>query len=198
MSSYLAALIGYVIGGIPTGIWISKLVAGKDPRAVGSGSSGATNVSRVLGKKWGIVVLLVDALKGFAPVYWLAPLIFTEDLQGAQVIMACCAVMGHVFTPYANFKGGKGVATAAGAMAAVDPLALLFSLGAWVVVFVVTRRVSPASILAAIAFPVLMWRLHDGVPLIRVLGGVVIAVFLIYTHRQNILRLFQGSEPRFF
>ncbi len=198
MSSYLAALIGYVIGGIPTGIWISKLVAGKDPRAEGSGSSGATNVSRGLGKKWGIVVLLLDALKGFAPVFWLAPLIFTEDLIGAQVIMACCAVMGHVFTPFANFKGGKGVATGAGAMAAVDPLSMGFCLGVWVIVFVVSRRVSPASILAAIAFPVLMWRIHDGVPTIKVLGGVVIALFLIYTHRQNIIRLFLGTEPRFF
>lgn len=187
-----------MIGGIPTGIWISKFVAGKDPRAEGSGSSGATNVSRVLGKKWGIIVLLLDALKGFAPVFWLAPLIFQEDLLGAQVIMACCAVMGHVFTPYANFKGGKGVATAAGAMAAVDPLALLFSLGVWVIAFVVTRRVSPASIVAAMAFPVLMWRLHDGVPTIKILGGVMIAAFLIYTHRQNIVRLFLGTEPRFF
>ncbi len=78
----------------------------------------------MLGKKWGIVVLLLDALKGFAPVFWLAPLIFTEDLQGAQVIMACSAVMGHVFTPFAKFKGGKGVATSAGAMAAISASAL--------------------------------------------------------------------------
>lgn len=198
MSSYLAALIGYLIGGIPTGIWISKLVAGKDPRVEGSGSSGATNVSRVLGKKWGLVVLLLDALKGFAPVYWLAPLMFTEDTASAQVIMACCAVMGHVFTPYANFKGGKGVATAAGAMCAIDPLALLFSLGVWIIVFVVSRRVSPASVVAAAAFPVLMWKLGDGVETVVILGGIVIAAFLVYTHRHNLLRLFQGTEPRFF
>ncbi|NUO18248.1 glycerol-3-phosphate 1-O-acyltransferase PlsY [bacterium] len=198
MSSYLAALIGYVIGGIPTGIWISRLVAGKDPREEGSGSSGATNVSRVLGKKWGIVVLLLDAFKGFAPVYWLAPLLFRDSAASAQVLMACSAVMGHVFTPYANFKGGKGVATAAGAMAAIDPLALLFSLGVWAIVFVVSRRVSPASVLAAIAFPVLMWKIHDGVDTVILIGGIIIAIFLMYTHRQNLARLFLGKEPRFF
>ncbi len=198
MSSYLAALIGYVLGGIPTGIWISRFVAGKDPREAGSGSSGATNVSRVLGKKWGILVLLLDAFKGFAPVYWLAPLIFVEDLAVAQVIMGCCAVMGHVFTPYANFKGGKGVATAAGAMAAIHPQALGLSLGVWLLVFLISRRVSPASVAAAIAFPVLMLNSNKKPEVISVIGGIVIALFLIYTHRANLARLIHGSEPRFF
>lgn len=198
MSSYLAALIGYVIGGIPTGIWISKLIAGKDPRAEGSGSSGATNVSRVLGKKWGIVVLLLDAFKGFAPVYWLAPMIFTENLAVAQVIMGCSAVMGHVFTPYANFKGGKGVATAAGAMAAIHPTALGYSLIVWLAAFLISRRVSPASVAAAIAFPLLMLNSQKKPEVISVFGGVVIALFLVYAHRTNLARLFHGTEPRFF
>ena len=131
MSVYLAALIGYLVGGIPTGIWLSKLIAGKDPRASGSGSSGATNVSRVLGKKWGIVVLLLDALKGFAPVFWLAPLIFSENLVEVKIVIACTAVMGHVFTPYAKFKGGKGVATAAGAKGWVSDLAFMPEEGPW-------------------------------------------------------------------
>lgn len=198
MSSYLAALIGYVIGGIPTGIWLSKLIAGKDPRAVGSGSSGATNVSRVLGKKWGVVVLLLDALKGFAPVFWIAPLIFTENLTEAQVIMACSAVMGHVFTPFAKFKGGKGVATSAGAMAAISASALGWALLVWAIAFAATRRVSPASLVAAIAFPILMLTSNKRPTTIEIVGGIVIAIFLFYTHRENIMRLMSGSEPRFF
>lgn len=198
MSAYLAALIGYVIGGIPTGIWISRLVSGTDPRDVGSGSSGATNVSRVLGKKWGVVVLLLDGLKGFAPVFWLAPLIFTEDTVQMQVITACAAVMGHVFTPFAKFKGGKGVATAAGAMAAIDALSLGYSLIVWVIVFVLSRRVSPASLLAAAAFPVMLFVTNRQHAVIVYAGGVVIALFLFYTHRANVARLLTGHEPRYF
>ncbi|MBK6767233.1 MAG: glycerol-3-phosphate 1-O-acyltransferase PlsY [bacterium] len=198
MSTYLAALMGYVIGGIPTGIWISKVVAGKDPRAAGSGSSGATNVSRVLGKKWGVVVLLLDALKGFAPVYWLVPLVFAENIVQMQIITACAAVMGHVFTPFAKFKGGKGVATAAGAMAAIDAIALLYSLAVWLVVFLISRRVSLASLLAAAAFPGMLLLSKPRHPTIVFAGGVVIALFLIYTHRANLARLVTGNEPRFF
>jgi glycerol-3-phosphate acyltransferase PlsY len=198
VSVYLAALIGYVIGGIPTGIWLSKLIAGKDPRASGSGSSGATNVSRVLGKKWGVLVLLLDALKGFAPVFWLAPLIFSEVLVEAQVVMACMAVMGHVFTPYAKFKGGKGVATAAGAMAAISASALGYALIVWAIVFAVARRISPASMFAAASFPVFLVTGKQAQPPIVIASGVVIAGFLFYTHRQNIARLLSGTEPRFF
>jgi len=198
VSTYLAALIGYLIGGIPTGIWLSKFLAGKDPREVGSGSSGATNVSRVLGKKWGVVVLLLDALKGFAPVFWLTPLIFRENVIDAQIIVAVSAVMGHVFTPFARFKGGKGVATAAGAMAAINASALGYALIVWVIVFASTRKISPASLAAAVSFPVFAMLGTKTQPMIVIAGGVAIAGFLFYTHRQNITRLLNGTEPRFF
>ncbi|MCB9357280.1 MAG: glycerol-3-phosphate 1-O-acyltransferase PlsY [Calditrichaeota bacterium] len=198
MSTYLAALIGYVIGGIPTGIWLSKWIGGTDPRSVGSGSSGATNVSRVLGKKWGVVVLLLDAAKGFLPVAYLAPLIFGADDSVARVVMAFSAVAGHVFTPFAGFKGGKGVATSAGAMAGISPAALGWSLLVWLLVMLLTRRVSAASLTAAAAFPVFLFTNGDAKPVVILIGGVIIAAFLFYTHRQNIERLIHGKEPKFF
>ncbi len=198
MSAYLAALVGYVIGGIPTGIWLSKWIAGTDPRAVGSRSSGATNVSRVLGKKWGALVLILDALKGYLPVAYLAPLLLGGDDYAGAVVMAFSTVAGHVFTPFARFKGGKGVATSAGAMAAISLTSLGWSLVVWVIVFGVTRRVSAASLTAAAAFPVLLLAGARPYPPVVIIGGVVIALFLFYTHRENIVRLLSGTEPRFF
>ncbi len=189
--------MGYLIGGIPTGIWLTKAIAGQDPRAVGSGSSGATNVSRVLGKKWGVVVLLLDGLKGFLPVALIAPLVWPHQATQAQAFMACGAVAGHVFTPYARFRGGKGVATAGGAMAAVHGMALLMALGVWILAFVASRRVSLSSMCAAAAFPLLMYVGEERPEMTEVMSGIVLALFLFYTHRENIQRLINGTEPRY-
>lgn len=198
MSAYLAALVGYVIGGIPTGIWLSKWIAGTDPREIGSRSSGATNVSRVLGRKWGALVLILDALKGYLPVAYLAPLLLGGDDHAGAIVMAFSTVAGHVFTPFAQFKGGKGVATSAGAMAAISLASLGWSLAVWAIVFGVTRRVSAASLTAAAAFPVILLAGAKPYPPVVIIGGVVIALFLFYTHRENIARLLSGTEPRFF
>jgi glycerol-3-phosphate acyltransferase PlsY len=197
VSVWLCAIVGYFIGGIPTGIWLTKAIAGKDPRMVGSGSSGSTNVSRVLGKKWGIVVLVVDALKGYLPVALLAPVISQTDVSQGQAFMAVGCVAGHVFTPYARFKGGKGVATAAGAMSAVQLSALAWSLVVWAIVFALGRRVSASSVAAAAAFPVMLWISKPRPQQSIIVCGVILAVFLIYTHRENIQRLLNGTEPRF-
>jgi len=197
VSPWLAAVAGYFIGGIPTGIWLTKALSGQDPRETGSGSSGATNVSRVLGKKWGVIVLLLDGLKGYLPVALLAPLLFPQSTPQAQALMACGAVAGHVFTPYARFKGGKGVATAGGAMAAVNGIALLLALGVWAIVFLVSRRVSASSLGAAAAFPVFLYTSSKRLDLTTLVCGVFLALFLFYTHRENIRRLANGTEPRF-
>lgn len=198
MNLIASGLWGYMVGGIPTGILITKALTGQDPRKEGSGSSGATNVSRVLGKKWGIVVLLLDALKGYLPVTLFPTLICGVCAPGADVTAAIGAVVGHVYTPYANFKGGKGVATAAGAMAALDWRVLLMALAVWAVVFVLTRRVSPASLLAAISYPIIMWLDKRPEPMYIVIGSAAIALFLWFTHRENIRRLLSSNEPRFF
>ncbi len=194
MSLLLAVAIGYIVGGIPTGIWITRALKGVDPRAIGSGSSGATNVSRILGRKWAIFVLILDALKGFLPVFFLAPLLVGPDhVTQAKVLMAIAAVLGHVFTPYANFHGGKGVATGAGVMLALDPAAVGVALGVWLLLFLPFRRVSIASLGAAIMLPAAMAML-GGRPVELYAAALFLCVFLVFTHRENIQRLLTGRE----
>ena len=190
----LAVVIGYLIGGIPTGIWIGRAVKGVDPRTVGSGSSGATNVSRLLGKQWAVVVLLLDALKGFLPVLFVASLLSDgTDATNIRVATAIGAVIGHVFTPYANFRGGKGIATAAGAMLALDPKAVAIALVVWLLVFVPFRRVSVASLCAALSLPIAIMVLGNRPTSIQV-ASIILCLFLVFTHRQNIQRLIAGRE----
>ena len=188
---------GYLVGGIPFGLLITRIVKGIDPRSIGSGGTGATNVSRTLGKKWGIVVLLLDAAKGYFPIVFLTPLLMPENLSLGSMLLAASAMAGHVWTPYAGFRGGKGVATAAGAMGAIDPFSLVFALGIWVLTVVVFRFVSLASVMAAIVFPVIAWRIAGEITPI-VYGGILIALFLIYTHRHNFKRIFSGTESKLF
>lgn len=197
MSFVLCALIGVLIGGIPFGIVVSRAVRGIDPRQIGSGTSGATNVSRALGKGWGIVVLVLDACKGYLPVKYLAPLLMQDDPTQGGLILAVAATAGHVWTPYARFRGGKGVATAAGAMLALNPASLLLALGIWAIVVAIFRFVSLGSLLAAICFPVIAWRINpDEMGVVK--AGALIAVLLIFTHRANLLRILRGTENRLF
>jgi acyl phosphate:glycerol-3-phosphate acyltransferase len=197
VSLVICLAAGYLIGGIPFGIMIARLIKGVDPRTIGSGGMGATNVSRVLGKKWGIVVLLFDAAKGYLPVIYLSPMISPEDPSLGGVVIAVAAMAGHVWTPYAGFRGGKGVATAAGAMLAIDPVALAFSLGVWVLTMIIFRYVSLASVMAAVMFPLIAWRIERDLSPV-VCGSFLIACFLIYTHRNNFKRILAGSESKFF
>jgi glycerol-3-phosphate acyltransferase PlsY len=193
----LAAIIGFLIGGIPTGILISRAISGVDPRGVGSGSSGATNVSRVIGKKWAIVVLLLDALKGYLPVKLLAPVLAgNEGLILIEVVLALSAVAGHIWTPYAKFRGGKGVATSAGVILALDASALIIALAIWLILFLVFRRVSVASLSAAFTVPVAMTVMGGRPPLV-VAAASVLALLLLFTHRDNIRRMMSGNEQRF-
>ncbi len=194
MNILLAAIVGYLIGGIPTGIWISRAVKGVDPRTLGSGSSGATNVSRILGRKWAIIVLVLDALKGYLPVTLIAPLLVGDsNLIHVKIATAFGAVLGHVFTPYAKFRGGKGIATAAGAMFALDPTAVGVALLVWLLLFAILRRVSVASLAAAIALPVSMMAL-GGRPRSLIHTSMLLFCFLVFTHRENIRRLLTKQE----
>ncbi len=194
MNLLLAAVIGYLVGGIPTGIWITRAVKRVDPRAIGSGSSGATNVSRILGRKWAILVLILDALKGLLPVVFIAPLLAASDpVTQTKVAMSVAAVLGHVFTPYASFRGGKGVATGAGVMLALDPAAVGLALGVWLLVFLPFRRVSIASLAAAIMLPIAMAILGNR-PAELYAAAIALCLLLIFTHRENIQRLLTGRE----
>jgi glycerol-3-phosphate acyltransferase PlsY len=187
------AVASYLLGSIPTG-YLWARARGIDIRAVGSGNIGATNVMRVLGKGPGIAVLLIDALKGFVPVA-LAPMVFRGVDETVLQIVCCVAVIGgHNWTCWLNFKGGKGIATSAGALLAFLPVPLTCALGIWILVFGISRYVSLASISAAVAMPVATALIaHDRT--LTIFTGILGAI-AIYKHRSNIQRLLAGTESR--
>ncbi len=182
----------YLIGSIPTGLLLAKAFGGVDIRTKGSGNIGATNVYRTLGRKVGILTLLGDCLKGLIPVLaakWLG----LPNLLVAAVGMA--AFLGHIFPVFLRFKGGKGVATALGVFLAASPLAVLAALGIFIIVLVLWRYVSLASISAAAAMPALA-AIIDRKPMIVVMS-LLIAVIVIIKHHENIRRLRNGTESLF-
>lgn len=195
----LTALIAYLIGSIPTGYLMAR-AKGVDIRSVGSGNIGATNVFRILGKGPGIVVLLIDALKGFFPARFLPALILPNvagpdsRYQYLAIVAGFFAIIGHNYTCWLRFKGGKGVATSAGVLIAWVPMAFLIALGSWLVVLGVSRYVSLASILAAVVLPLAVW--GTGEPGLMIGVAAVISALAIYKHRANIQRLRAGTENR--
>jgi glycerol-3-phosphate acyltransferase PlsY len=191
----LCLVAGYFIGGLPTGLLFCRIVKGVDPRTLGSGSTGATNVSRVLGKGWAAVVLLMDILKGFLPTRFLPSVLCADCLIAGTLAIAAGLVIGHVWTPYAGFRGGKGVATATGAMIAIDHVAVLAGGGVWLLFFLPFRIVSLSSIVAAVSLPIGMLLL-GGRPAAYIVGASVLAAFILFTHRRNIHRLLKREEKR--
>jgi glycerol-3-phosphate acyltransferase PlsY len=193
------AVAAYLLGSIPTGYLVAR-ARGIDIRTVGSGNIGATNAFRILGKPAGIFVLVADGLKGFAASAWLADFVIQmfavapEQIENLRVVAGICAVLGHNFTCWLKFKGGKGIATSAGVYFALAPLAAGISLGTWIIVFALSRFVSVASIAAAVALPAAVWLTKDS----RFLGVVTTALGLlaIYKHKSNIQRLLNGTEQR--
>ena len=197
----LEILAAYLLGSIPTAVWVGRMLYGIDIRQHGSGNAGATNVIRVLGYKAGIPVLLVDVFKGWLAVelaVWL-PIHgqSSEMLTYICIGMALAAVLGHVFPVYAGFKGGKGVGTVAGAGLALFPLAILLVLAVFIMVLVASHFVSLSSIIASLAFPLVVWFVlgvrHPGL----VGLSLLIAVFIPVTHSKNIKRLLSGEERKF-
>lgn len=213
MCYILIALAAYLLGSIPFG-FLAARARGIDIRGVGSGNIGATNAMRVLGKPAGITVLLLDALKGYAACAFVPPLVFNllashasgpavsfqeepPDLQlRFQVIAGIFAVLGHNYTCWLKFKGGKGVATSAGVYIALAPVPLLIAVIVFILAVAVTRFVSLGSITAAVALPVAVWALR---PHQVLLGTVTTALgaLAVYKHRSNIQRLLAGTENRF-
>jgi glycerol-3-phosphate acyltransferase PlsY len=198
----VTALLAYLLGSIPTGFLVAQ-AKGVDIRAVGSGNIGATNVLRTLGKPAGIFVFFMDAFKGWVAVVWmtrLALLAFglsadATRLEVCHIIAALCAILGHNYTCWLNFKGGKGIATSAGVLLALVPWALVTIFVTWIVVFALTRYVSLASLAASAALPFASWATHESLTKVIVTGAM--AVLAIYKHKGNIQRLFNGTEPRF-
>ena len=205
MSSVLPWLLivvgSYLLGSIPFGYLAGRL-CGVDIRTKGSGNIGATNALRVLGKKWGYAVFLLDFLKGLAPVivadqWGTYAGVFPASAPGA--LAGLCALLGHSFPVWLGFKGGKGIASSAGVMVELFPAAFLICLGVWILVFTTSRYVSVASIAGAIALPlaVLFLYLTHRSDWLALTVSVVMCLLAVWRHRSNIARLRAGTEPRF-
>jgi len=205
-------LLSYLVGSIPNSIIISKAVKGIDIRKHGSGNAGGTNVMRVLGWKHGMLVILLDALKGVIAVVVIArlhygPLPFAnvspfDDFTLVQIIAGMAAVVGHIWTIFASFKGGKGIATALGMMLMLITVDMLIALGVFVLVVSISRYVSLGSILTAIAVPSVLY-IRENVFHVDIIGYnilfpfiIAVSLLVIFTHRKNLVRLFNGSESK--
>lgn len=193
MPLWLLALLGYLAGSIPFGLLLARWARGVDVRDVGSGNIGATNVVRAAGKGLGLLVLVLDALKGALPVWATRELMPAEP--AAACVVAACAVLGHVFPVWLRFRGGKGVATAAGVLGVLAPWALLAAAVVWLVTFGAFRMGSLASLLGAVAAVAITFR--DGAPREVAWLTLFVCTLIVWRHRGNLRRLWRRSEHRF-
>ncbi|MEP6698674.1 MAG: glycerol-3-phosphate 1-O-acyltransferase PlsY [Verrucomicrobiota bacterium] len=204
MFAIIAAVVGYFLGAFPAGYFAGR-IAGVDVRSEGSGNIGATNVLRVLGKRWGYTVFFIDTLKGFLAVqltFLLAnhSAVARGHAENFAVLAAVMCILGHTFPVWLRFKGGKGVATSAGAIAGLMPLAAAAVLVTWIVTYEIFRYVSLASIMAAAALPItvallLRWEIIHGPVLFYF--ALAMTILVIWKHRSNFSRLLNGTEQRF-
>jgi glycerol-3-phosphate acyltransferase PlsY len=191
MKEVLLILLGYLSGSVLFGELVAK-VKGVNIREVGSGNVGATNVGRALGRRYALLVFLLDSLKGFLPAYLGLKVLLLEGIPAVLVGMA--PVVGHMFPVFSGFKGGKGVATAFGVLTAVSPGVALLSLCLWAVMVAVTRYVSVGSMVASSFAPVFL--LIAGYPPHLVVLGLLVALLIVLRHSSNIRRLLRGEEHR--
>ncbi|MXV95025.1 MAG: glycerol-3-phosphate 1-O-acyltransferase PlsY [Gemmatimonadetes bacterium] len=192
ISAVLLVLAAYAAGAIPASHW-TGLLHGKDLRTLGSCNLGATNVQRVLGWRAAIPVGLFDVLKGFAPAWWF-PQLDGQTASWWAIVYGGAAIVGHCFSFWVRFRGGKGVATSAGVLIAVAPLAAAVGAGTWLIVLLISRKVSVASMAAAVSVPVAGFvAMRADSALLTFL--VLMALFVVWAHRSNIRRLLAGEEP---
>jgi glycerol-3-phosphate acyltransferase PlsY len=205
-------VLSYLVGSIPTSILISRKVRGIDIREHGSGNAGGSNVFRVLGWKYGVLVILLDALKGALAVILIARLYLGsfpfpnatpfDDFTLVQIIAGLAAVVGHIWTIFANFKGGKGIATALGFLITIITVDMLIAFGIFLIVVFVSRYISLGSITAAVSIPLILvarenifgvdiQSYHTILPFV-----IAIALLVLYTHRANLTRLLNGNENK--
>jgi len=198
----VAFVSAYLLGSIPTAVWIGRAFHDVDVREHGSGNAGATNVIRVLGWKTGIPVLLIDLAKG-----WLAAMLpvflklaepGSSALVNFQIAAGVLSIIGHIFPVFAQFRGGKGVGTVFGVLLALHPLLTLSCIGVFLFVLLITGIVSISSMTAGLAFPLFLFFLYDTPSIAFRIFSIVVAIALILTHRKNIGRLLKGEEKRLF
>jgi len=200
MKELFLIILAYLIGSIPTALIISKKFFGIDIRDFGSGNMGATNAFRVLGPKYGTIIMVLDILKGVFAVglFYFLPYYLTNELERTNFMMGLglAAVVGHIFPVFANFKGGKGVATLLGMLIAVQPIIAVCCIGVFLFVLFLTRYVSLSSILGAIMLPVcVLWIWNEHEMSYRIFA-LLVALLVIITHQKNISRLLKGAENR--
>ena len=193
-------VLSYLIGSIPTSVWIGKIFYHKDIREYGSGNAGATNTFRVFGAKAGIPVFIFDALKGWGPAFlaqefsYLYP--FSHDILLFPIIIGTIAVIGHIFPIFAGFKGGKGVATILGMAVGIEPLGASICAGIFLIFLFLTKYVSLGSLIAGICFPLLLNIVIGTESTTLVIFSIVASVLLFVTHQKNLKRLFAGTENK--
>jgi glycerol-3-phosphate acyltransferase PlsY len=195
----LVIAVGYLLGGVPFGAIVTKRMHGVDITKIGSGNTGATNVFRAVGWRAALVVAVLDVAKGAVPALLAALLslpAWSDSGRDLFIIAAgSAAMLGHMFSPYFRLRGGKGIATAAGAILVLMPKVLPFLVLVFVGTILILRIVSVASLLAAVAFPALTWSLYPGRMVLLVFALVVLPV-VVWSHRANVVRLLHGQEPR--
>ena len=190
----------YLLGSIPTSVWVGKIFYGIDIREHGSGNAGATNTIRILGWKAGLPVIIVDVLKGFAAVTLIhfvqSPLPGTDQFVNYQLMLGGAAVIGHIFPVFARFRGGKGVATLFGMVLAISPFSTLVCAGVFLLTLFLTKYVSLSSILAGFTFPIAVIVIfHTPVPSM-VVFSIAVSLLLVITHHKNIGRLLRKEESK--
>ena len=203
-------IFAYLLGSIPSAVWIGKKYYGVDIREHGSKNAGTTNMLRVLGKRAAIPVFILDFFKGFAAVSLFSILRYDADINAAwminlKILGVFAAVLGHIFPIFANFKGGKGVATLVGAVTGIYPQIVLLCFAAWSLVFLFTHYVSLASMTAGCCFPALVviyssteWSRNEEVSFTFILFSFAVAILLLWSHRKNIQRLKDGTESKIY
>ncbi len=200
MNEPILVLIAYLIGSIPTSVWISKAIFNIDIRDYGSGNPGATNTFRVLGSKWGSIVMIVDVTKGIiaTSLYITMPYYLTDELARTNfmIVLGLASVIGHIFPIWAGFRGGKGVATILGMALAIQPIVALICLLVFLFTLITTRFVSLSSLIAGVAFMVLILFIFNEKETMYRLFAIIVALMVIITHQKNISRLLKGTENK--
>jgi len=206
-------LLSYLIGSIPFGLIVGKIAKGIDIRKYGSGNIGSTNVSRILGFKYGLITQIGDILKGVIPTLIIANIFYSKspfqdyipinDYTFIQILAGIAAVCGHIWTIFAGFRGGKGVNTAVGILIGLAPIDLLISFGIFLLVLIISGYVSLGSIIAAISFPTIMF-IRENIFKVSITGystlivfAIILSLIIVFTHRSNIDRLLAKKENRF-
>ena len=200
MNELLLIVLAFLIGSIPTSVWISRWFFDIDIRDYGSGNPGATNTYRILGPTWGTLVMVIDMLKGIAAVklaLLLPQYIPNEtDFINLQICLGLSAVLGHIFPIWADLRGGKGVATLFGMVLGIQPLVAVCCVGVFLLVLYLTRFVSLSSILASLAFPVFILVIFNEPEHLYRIFAIAVALMVLLTHQKNIGRLFKGGESK--